>query len=227
MFLRLIKEPILFQGRYKKDKYFEGWFFKHVSDDLKNTVCIIPGISLEPKNPHAFIQTIINSDGKTVETNYYTFSLSDFQYNDNPFFIRIGKNVFSHNGIDLLDESSPLTGKITFSNLTNIKTSKLFPNIMGYYAYLPFMECNHGIISMNHTLNGSLKVNGKNFNFDSGKGYIEKDWGTSFPKEYVWLQCNNFDIPEVSIMCSIANIPFLKKSFQGFICNLLINRSRI
>jgi hypothetical protein len=91
---------------------------------------------------------------------------------------------------------------------------------MGYYAYIPIMECFHGIVSMNHYLNGSLSYNGKSINFDSGKGYIEKDWGTSFPKEYIWLQCNNFENKDVSIMCSIANVPFMGASFQGFICNL-------
>jgi hypothetical protein len=224
MFLRLIKEPILFQGRNKKDKYFEGWFFKQVSADLKNSICIIPGVSLDPHNPHAFIQTITNANDIKHETHYYSFSLKDFQYNDNPFILRIDKNVFNREGIyiDLSDESSFLCGKINFSPLTSIKTNRLFPNIMGYYAYLPFMECYHGIVSMNHTLIGSLKLNEKIIDFDLGKGYIEKDWGTSFPKEYIWFQCNNFEDSNVSIMCSIANIPFLGKSFQGFICNLVI-----
>lgn len=47
-------------------------------------------------------------------------------------------------------------------------------------------------------------------------GYIEKDWGTSFPKQYIWLQCNHFE-EDINLFCSIAHIPFLGTSFLGFI----------
>lgn len=61
------------------------------------------------------------------------------------------------------------------------------------------------------------------FDFKDGKGYIEKDWGLSFPKEYLWLQSNHFGNREASIMFSLANIPFLGASFQGFICNYIFD----
>ena len=42
---------------------------------------------------------------------------------------------------------------------------------MGWYAYVPTMECFHGILSMNHTLTGQLTLNKSKLNFDGGKGY--------------------------------------------------------
>ena len=47
------------------------------------------------------------------------------------------------------------------------------------------MECYHGIISMNHDILGSLKYNDEDISFNKGKGYMEKDWGHSFPKLYL------------------------------------------
>ena len=41
-----IYKPEVFQGNLKRKKYFEGWYFKHVSKDLKNVWSFIPGISL-------------------------------------------------------------------------------------------------------------------------------------------------------------------------------------
>ena len=225
MILKLIKEPMIFQGRKKCSKYFEGWFFKLVSPDLKYSISVIPGITKNTNDTHAFIQTIINiNDGSESrhETHYHKFPLDDFKYNDEPFSLKIGSNTFSCDGmeINLLNNMYTLYGKINFSVFTKIKTTPIFPNIMGYYAYLPFMECYHGIVSMSHNLEGYLLLNEKQIGFNHGKGYIEKDWGTSFPKEYVWFQSNNFKSSDASIMCSVAYIPFLGTSFQGFICNL-------
>ncbi|MDP4133771.1 MAG: tocopherol cyclase family protein [Bacillota bacterium] len=221
MNLKLINEPELFQGRNKKRRYFEGWYFKQVSKDLKSSISIIPGISINSNDKHAFIQTItnINTDSvNRVETHYHKFLIDDFKYNDEPFSLEIGDNKFSLSKVEL--RLTDIHGTVNFSDLTKIKVSKVFPNSMGYFAYLPIMECFHGIISMSHDLSGTLTLNEETIDFCNGKGYIEKDWGTSFPKEYIWIQSNNFSDSDASIMCSIANIPFFGASFQGFICNL-------
>ena len=89
-------------------------------------------------------------------------------------------------------------------------------SIMGPFQYLP-MQCNHKVISMKHTLRGSVLINGETISFDGGMGYIEGDYGRSFPKEYLWLQCNDF-LEDLSIMVSIAHIPFLGLHFTGCIC---------
>lgn len=219
--------PLIFQGKKKNEKYFEGWYFKQVSSDLKNIISIIPGIS-KGVDSHAFIQIIIsnNVDGNaTLTTQYHKFLLDDFKYSDEPFCLIIGNNSFSNDGIELniINSEYSIKGRINFSEFTKINRNIFSPNAMGCFSYLPFMECYHDIISMNHNLDGIMTVNNNVYDFKGGKGYIEKDWGTSFPKEYIWLQSNHFDETDASIMFSLAHIPFLGASFQGFICNLIIN----
>lgn len=46
------------------------------------------------------------------------------------------------------NENVNISGKIDYSDNKNIKTSNLNPNIMGPFSYMPFMECNHAIVSM-------------------------------------------------------------------------------
>lgn len=228
MIFKHTEEQIKYQGTNKKRNYFEGWYFKHVSADLKNIVCVIPGISFDRTDSHSFIQVLIKRDydGKPgLMTEYYKYSVDDFSYTVNPFCLAIGNNKFKSDGIelDLNSENLTLKGSIEYSGLTGIKRSFIIPNAMGCFAYLPIMECYHDIISMNHKLTGSLLLNNEVIELDSGSGYMEKDWGSSFPKKYVWLQCNNFENKDASIMCSIAHIPFLGTSFQGFICNISFN----
>ena len=80
------------------------------------------------------------------------------------------------------------------------------------------MECYHGVVSVNHFLKGSVILDDKIYNFNDGKGYIEKDWGVSFPECWIWLQGNCFEQKDACIMLSVAKIPFLGRSFVGFIC---------
>ena len=85
------------------------------------------------------------------------------------------------------------------------------------------MECNHAIFSMKSSISGLIKINGRKINFNNGIGYIEKDWGSSFPKSYIWCQGNNFKNSDSSFMLSIANIPFKVFNFRGVICSLIVD----
>jgi len=69
---------------------------------------------------------------------------------------------------------------------------------MGWYSYIPFMECKHGIVSVNHKISGTLRIDNELIDLNEGKGYIEKDWGTSFPEAWIWIQSNNFNNPDTA-----------------------------
>jgi hypothetical protein len=79
------------------------------------------------------------------------------------------------------------------------------------------MQCYHGVVSLTHQLEGRFKTDGRNYNFDFGKGYIEKDWGSSMPSSWIWMQSNSFGEGNTSFMLSVANIPWIGKSFTGFL----------
>ena len=223
-----LMNPMLFQGNLKKKPYFEGWYYKQVSTDQKSAISFIPGISLNEKDPHSFIQYIFtheNSEGALqMESGYIRFKVEDFKWSDKPFAVQIGNNLFTKNfvSVHLQDETHKIEGMLHLGEFTPIERNAWMPNIMGPFAYIPHMECYHGVNSMSHELNGTLEINDETIEFTRGKGYIEKDWGTNFPRDYVWLQSNHFTNPETSIFFSNAHIPFYGKEFQGYICNLLL-----
>lgn len=224
-----IKPSMLFQGNMVSEEYFEGWYYKQVSKDERTAISLIPGISLAKGDHHCFVQYIyVRVDevkGKTVWTGYHKYPLSDFIYDDEPFMIQIANNVFTESAVsvNLEDQDMKIEAAFSLGPFQRIKKSLLMPNMMGYFAYFPKMECYHDVISMNHRFHGLLRVNEEAVDFHDGTGYIEKDWGTSFPKKYIWIQCNNFKKENVSVFCSVADIPFRNKSFMGFICSLMIN----
>lgn len=93
---------------------------------------------------------------------------------------------------------------------------------MGWYSFVPFMECKYGIESVLHRLSGYLEVNRQTFDFSCGTGYIEKDWGRSFPELWIWLHCNTFEEADCSFTFSVAKIPWLGSFFIGHICFLYL-----
>lgn len=215
-----IYHPELFQGNLNKKMYFEGWYFKQVASEPDQTISFIPGISLSRVDKHAFIQVII---APSMETHYFKFDIETFTWSESMFHVQIDQNIFSSDGIkiELKNEQISIRGDLRFSAFHPIKQTWWMPNMMGVFGYLPFMECNHGVISMDHNVSGTLQINETLFTFNQSKGYLEKDWGRSFPKNYCWLQCNEFEDKHVSFMFSRANVPFLGLNFSGFICNLV------
>lgn len=193
---------------HKKKSFFEGWYFKQQSKE--DSIALIPGINISKDgNKYAFIQII--TEEKAYNVNY---DFKDFSISDDKLTIKIKDNIFSTKGLILNIKSKDINikGRLIYSNITPIKG-----DIMGPFAYFPFMECFHGVLSLNHEVNGTLTVNNKEIIFNNDFGYIEKDWGRSFPKRYLWAQCNDFSVEDTSIMVSIADIPFLGLEFKGCI----------
>lgn len=176
---------------------FEGWYFKHQNNN--DMISFIPGQA----ESEAFIQ-MISADGSG------RFDIPSISENND--IVYAGDCIFSPYGCKI--DLPGVKGEIIYG-----KIHPLAGDIMGPFRFFP-MECRHGVISMMHALDGTLTIHGKQYCFDGGMGYIEKDSGISFPSSYLWLQCNNFTKP-CSVMVSIAHIPFGCISFKGFICAVI------
>ncbi len=214
--------PDRFHGFTKKPPYFEGWYYKLVSADEKTRLAIIPGVYLakNPENNHCFIQVF---DSNADAVCYHRYPYAAFQADRDSFNVWVGGSTFSRDtvSLDIDDGFGKLQGSLSFSGLNPWPVSVFSPGAMGWFAWVPFMECYHGVVSMDHRIDGHLVMDGQDLDFSGGRGYIEKDWGRQFPSAWIWGQSNHFDAPGVSLMLSVAVIPWLKRSFGGFIIGWL------
>lgn len=208
----------------RRSACFEGWYFKLVDKRGAQPVAVIPGVMLGP-DAHAFIQLL---DGRVGASTYYRFPLDEFHAERDRFDVRIGRSRFNRFAIHLDINAGegagnhPVKGTIDFGDWSGWPVTLCSPGVMGPYSFAPFMECNHGILSMDHTLSGELHLGGKSVSFQDGRGYTEKDWGRGFPSGYAWAQSNHFDQEGVSISASVARIPWLTGSFRGFLIGFLL-----
>ena len=208
--LSRLKDPAIFQGTLGKRHYFEGWYFKQVGSDGAK-LAVIPGISLTGKDSHSFIQVF---NGRSGESHYYSLPIEDFKPEKEPFAVVIGSNRFSYEGLEL-DIENVAKGSLKYTGITPYRYSWRERGVMGWYGYVPFMETKHGLLSLDHRVSGSITINDDLHTFNNGRGYIEKDWGESFPSSWIWMQSNSFEEQGVSFMFSTAVIPWLGSSFIG------------
>jgi tocopherol cyclase len=209
--IKKLYRPEFFQGNRRlrrPSRYFEGWYFKVAFDG--DPFALIPGVSLAADDAHSFIQVI----GDSVDSfRYHRFELGEFSYDRDDFQIVLGANRFTLDRIEVhLDGFDAL---LDIEGAVRWPSSLLSPSSMGWYSFMRFMECYHGIIVLDADVRG--EVNGQRRG--EGRFYLEKDWGISFPKAWIWMQTNSFST-RASLTCSVARVPFRGTEFTGFIIAL-------
>ncbi len=213
--------PEAYQGSRKRRNYFEGWYYKLVNRDRSRSLALIPGLALGERKDqaHAFLQAV---DAQRGIVAYLRYPLSMFHADHRRVDVRIGNNRFQTTGFSVNheDDTHTLQGEMRFTDIEPYPVGGLHRGIMGPFTFVPFMECRHGVVSLRHRLEGGLLFDGEWIDFTDGEGYVEKDWGRSFPSAWVWLQASHFAQPGTSFMFSVAQIPWLGRHFTGLLCFL-------
>lgn len=197
----------------KKRNAFEGWFCKVHDPESGYMLSVIWGYSTSDEDAHSFLQI---TDSLNQDSAYLRYPLDAMTFEEDPFVLHIGPNQFSAQGtvVDVeLSGGERMKAELQFGPFSPIKQSFLKPNIMGWLHYFP-NECNHSITSMHHTIDGVVTRGSQKHKIREGHGYIEKDWGTSFPSRYVWAQANDLVFP--NFVFSYATVPMLGKGATGF-----------
>lgn len=191
----------------KKRPYFEGWYIRVMQEDISFAVII--GIHYSDTKIFAFIQFM---DTQRHQSVYEEYRQEDIQVIRHPFKLCLKDNVLTREYLILqLDE---INVNLSFSPFTPLEHNVYMPTIMGPFSYLP-MECVHSIISLHHTVSGSLSFASQTIDIQ-GIGYMEKDRGSSFPSSYLWFQANKHD-QKTGVFLSIATIPLRSFTFTGLI----------
>jgi hypothetical protein len=214
-----ILDPPRFQGHGRTRNYFEGWYFKVVVPAQNIAYAFIPGISYAADGTgHAFLQVL---DGVAATSAYHRYEVADFRPSRDRFAVTVGPHHFTTDR--LVIDLPGLQLDLHFDEVKPWPKKVLAPGVMGWYGFVPRMQCYHGLVSLHHRLRGSITVDGAVYDAAGGIGYTEKDWGSGFPDAWVWCQSNHLTGTNqpASLMASVAKIPWLGASFTGFLATFL------
>lgn len=202
-----------YHGEGRKGPYFEGWYFKYQTKSGKS-LTLIPAVHVGGSGQRRVsLQILTELHSWCVEYPETEFYSAECQ-----FHIRMGRNIFDEKGIQLHveQENISLQGFLQHGPFAPLKS-----DIMGPFRFFAGMECAHGVISMGHSVCGTVTLNGETIDFTGGIGYVETDRGCSFPSAYFWTQCTWQEPQQSSLMLSVATIPFLTGHFTGCICSVM------
>jgi hypothetical protein len=219
---RNLFRPEAYHGHGRKPPFFEGWYFKLVDAHEDRRFAVIPGVydATDPSESHAFVQLFDGARGKAW---YLRYPYRSFRAHPRAMELEVGPNRFRRTGLALdldLGDGARCRGEVRFDGVVGWPVTLRSPGVMGWFAYLPVMECYHGVVGFDHGLHGELHVDGEHVSLVGGRGYTEKDWGRSFPRSWVWMQSNHFEERGTCITASVALIPNLGRTFPGFIVGL-------
>lgn len=206
--LRRFLRPAVYQGG--RAPYFEGWYYKAQAPNGE-IACFIPGVSLQADDCHCFIQTVCG--GRSA---YLRYPPEAFEASRDCLRIRIGDSVFAQDG--LVVRSPEVEADLNFIEPVPLSRHSYTLGIMGPFTLFPALECRHGLIAVRSGVNGFVRTGGGTCTLDGGNGYIEKDWGSVFPRAYVWTHA--FWGEGDSFFFSAADVPVLGRDVKGLIAVL-------
>jgi hypothetical protein len=214
--------------------FFEGWYYNMILANASKTIAVIPGVLMNDDHRHSFL---IIAYGNV--SHYFRFPFEAFHSSSitDEFRVSISKesddknrtNIFSASEIivDVKpdnedDATESIQMNITiFSNTRPKDISWLMPGTMGPFTWLTIMQCYHHVLSMRHVIHGTIQLGQHPRTNISGIGYLEKDWGQSFPSIWIWGQANQWISTSpisASLFFSFAIVPVgLGVELPGFL----------
>ncbi|UJR09552.1 hypothetical protein I4U23_013788 [Adineta vaga] len=227
--LRLVFHPDRYHGHsISNGVFFEGWYYKLVFEELKSTIIVIPGVHRSDNDRFTF--TMIAYDNTS---NFFRLPFEAFSSSTDEFLVTINddKNIFSYEKL-IVNLQPSSTDDATESFQMNLTLSShhtipdlswLMPGTMGPFSWMPTMQCNHHVLSLQYEVQGSITINQNKSMPVHGVGYLEKDWGYSFPSVWIWGQGNQWEhlpstISPPSLFFSLALIPwYFNLELPGFL----------
>ncbi|MGM0478329.1 MAG: tocopherol cyclase family protein [Bacteroidota bacterium] len=180
-------------AKSSKSEAFEGYYFK-ISDREGQVVIFIVGICRRNDEAFAFLQVAHHRSSKP---QLYKYPLSSLLASKTDVSFQLGNNHFSAEGIYIREKDCSV--RLTFDTVSAWKRTSLHPSIMGPLAYVPGVECKHDIIASHLHATGECRIAHQKIHFHRGDGYIDKNWGTSFPSSYYWGHAHAFSASNLSI----------------------------
>lgn len=203
----------IFTYRNKKTyDYFEGWYTRLTDEKNNLHYAIIIGITKESSDPHSFIQIY---DGSKLSNKYYRFDIDDFSFSNDIVYIK--NNYLSKDTLYI--KTKDIEINVVFKHQRYLQ-KRINNSAMSFLAKFP-LECYQDIVFMDTVYNGEITHENKLYS-STGKGYMEKTYGSNFPRKWIWLQCNHFN-KDVSFAFAHGLMPVLKFELKGFFAMLQHN----
>lgn len=150
-----------------------------------------------------------NVSPKGYIINIFDINCKDGRYlqivtKDKSFVIKEpDKSILSNSGIKLNINSMDYNFKC---ELYFTKSVALEKQPISFFEKLP-LQCKLKVNSLHYEITGNVTIDGKKHCFDGGVGYSHTVSGKTYPKGFLWLQCNDALENDNSVVVALSHFP--------------------
>ena len=170
-------------GSEHPSSFFEGWYTKLVSADGSQSLAFVAGAHVRDDHDggcaaESFL-LIVTDNGVATPQRYYTslpptLDVTNGVVSLNETSVRVSRNSVFFD-VRQSQDMPRVTGHVAAAKAGHFwPVTPLNPGAMGWFGWIPGMQCYHGIFSMSTYIDGSITIDGTEFNFDGGRLYQEK-----------------------------------------------------
>jgi len=207
--------PTQLQGNLNKINYFEGWFQKVYSPQLNTTFIVIYGFATgDERKEIGFIQLCVPNQKIIL----LTFDKNEVVCHKKKHHVRFGNHVLSEKEIKIQTDEILIDLVISHKQERN-----KVKNSMGNFYLVPNLPCYHAIVNDNQLINGTIQFQNEHYHLMNASGYLEKNWGKSFPEKYIWLHAFDPGNFENQLLFSKADIRWSGNTFTKHLGFIRIN----
>lgn len=198
---------------------FEGWYLRFTQGQSPWNFALIAGFARDEIDTPIFFLQGIESDGEvfllTCPKEKVTYQTDRFEIHCPWGFLSIHQVQ-----LDISQDSSRIEMDIKLSD----GSSTLAPrkNVMDWAQNLPFLPCYHYVHTMNASCLGKVSWGSHHIQKFEGRHYLERDWGSTFPKEWMWTQSHALSGDGDSITAVWSRIRWGSIKFTGAAAVLIV-----
>ena len=211
---------------------FEGWYYRVSEPDHDESWVVITAYWRDQSgDTRAFIELIQGSTGATYKRVFEGLRLEDFQRQEGRFELQLEDVFFSQDQVSgrFMDESGAtveLEMYLEECAMWGAPEDERNRWTMGWVTELPGPPLKWHVHHLKGKASGRVRVKKDetwliDSSFDQAPVHQEKNWGSAFPKRWIWMQSNLFEgRPDVAFAAAGGPVFGFDHSPSGYMMGL-------
>lgn len=205
----------------ESDPFYEGWYHNIVIPERDEAFFFIYGVT-NPSPDTEFVSEAFVYCGRqsTMETVFQSFPVDQYQSAEDHRDVRIGESARA-TALRIAGEIDD--GERLCAWDIDLADGVAWTETMGGLTGMEGLETNWTVGTMRAEASGSITIAGETILFDGALGYSDHNWGTIFPREWIWLQAAAFDGSNASIAASGGTVPMGDLEIEAMMIGLRLD----
>ncbi len=189
-----------------RDPYYEGWYHKiSLPEKHEAFFFIYTVVNPAPDSAYPAEAFLYCGQASSLETVYQPFPVDAYRAQAGYRDVRIGETARA-TALRFAGEAEDAGGSCRWD--VWLTHNLAWTETMGWLTGQAGLETSWTVGSLRAEAAGWIEFNGERFTFDGVPAYGDHNWGSVFPRQWFWLQANDFPSGEAALAASGGTVQF-------------------